>query len=94
MAGREFAFRDPRLSELLFRYRARNWPQTLDMDEHARWNQYRRLRLLTDSGLSEITLPEYFAQISALRSTHIHDDNMQTLLDQLQIWGHQLQADL
>ena len=29
LGAREFGFRDARLPELLFRYRARNWPQTL-----------------------------------------------------------------
>lgn len=42
----ESRFRDPRLIELLFRYRARNWPQTLSFEEQERWNVYRRQRLL------------------------------------------------
>ncbi|OLK15612.1 exonuclease I, partial [Xanthomonas oryzae pv. oryzae] len=46
----ESRFRDPRLIELLFRYRARNWPQTLSFDEQERWNAYRRQRLLEDRG--------------------------------------------
>ena len=48
-----FAFRDPRLPELLFRYRARNWPATLSAPERERWDAYRRERLRADSGLSE-----------------------------------------
>lgn len=38
-------FRDPRGDELLFRYRARNWPASLDADELARWRQHQRDRL-------------------------------------------------
>lgn len=34
---RDFGFRDSRLPELLFRYRARNWPQSLDSDERESW---------------------------------------------------------
>ncbi|MBL4819378.1 MAG: exodeoxyribonuclease I [Gammaproteobacteria bacterium] len=41
-------FRDRRLAELLFRYRARNYPETLDLDEQQRWQSYRHQRL-TDS---------------------------------------------
>lgn len=94
LVDREFGFRDPRLTELLFRYRARNWPETLAIDERARWNEYRRLRLLTDSGLSEATLPQFFAEIAVLRAAHADDGGKQVLLDQLEIWGRELQASL
>jgi len=36
-----FTFRDARYAELLFRYRARNWPETLALDERERWEQFR-----------------------------------------------------
>ncbi len=39
------AFDDPRLDELLFRYRARNHSATLDGDEQARWQHHCRDRL-------------------------------------------------
>lgn len=87
-----FAFQDARLAELLFRYRARNWPDTLSVDEHARWNDYRRQRLLEDSGLSECTLPEYFARIAQLRGTV--DAQRHLLLDQLEDWGCRINADI
>ena len=38
-------FEDSRLEELLLRYRARNYPQSLNDDEQQRWEQYRRDRL-------------------------------------------------
>ncbi len=49
LAARTFGFKDPRLAELLFRYRARNWPDTLSIDERTRWDDYRRLRLRGDA---------------------------------------------
>src|SRR5699024_602313 len=36
-----FAFQDPRLEEMLFRYRARSYPDTLSSEELARWEEYR-----------------------------------------------------
>ena len=45
LGSRVFAFSDARLPELLFRYRARNWPDTLTHDERPRWDDYRRRRL-------------------------------------------------
>lgn len=38
-------FADPRLETLLFRYRARNYPATLDESEQRRWLQHRREQL-------------------------------------------------
>ena len=38
-------FRDSRLEEMLFRYRARNWPELLTDEEVDRWNSFRRQRL-------------------------------------------------
>ncbi|MCF5923469.1 exodeoxyribonuclease I, partial [Xanthomonas perforans] len=90
----EARFRDPRLIELLFRYRARNWPQTLSFEEQERWNVYRRQRLLEDRGLGEVTLEQYHAQIADLRRTHPDDATKQALLDQLAAWGSDLQRTL
>ncbi len=46
LAASRPAFDDPRLSELLFRYRARNFPHSLSEQEHQAWQQHRAARLL------------------------------------------------
>src|SRR5690606_32931109 len=46
LAADVFNFHDARLPELLFRYRARNYPGTLDASEQERWREYCRMRLL------------------------------------------------
>ncbi|WP_236235210.1 exodeoxyribonuclease I [Pseudomonas faucium] len=38
-------FDDPRMPELLFRYRARNFPETLNSDERQRWHAFCQQRL-------------------------------------------------
>lgn len=43
-------FADARLDELLFRYRARNFPATLSADELAEWEEYREGRLIKGEG--------------------------------------------
>ena len=43
-------FDDPRLDEILFRYRARNFPQTLDDAEQERWLSHRSACLLDGQG--------------------------------------------
>jgi len=94
LGERDFGFRDPRLAELLFRYRARNWAETLNGEEQERWDAYRRRRLREDTGLSELTLPVYFAQIQALRGVHAGDGAKLALLDQLEHWGREIDAGL
>ena len=91
---REFGFKDARLPELLFRYRARNWPHTLSAAEQVRWDDYRRNRLTRDLGWSELTFEEYFVQIAALRLANAEDANKQALLDHLDAWGNDLQTQL
>ncbi|MFZ3129121.1 MAG: exodeoxyribonuclease I [Rhodoferax sp.] len=47
LASAHPAFEDERLPELLFRYRARNYPESLTEDESARWEAHRAERLFT-----------------------------------------------
>ena len=92
---RDFAaqLRDPRCPELLLRYRARNWPGSLDAGERALWNEYRRRRLQRDSGLSEYDFDSYRASIAALRAQH-EAGPAQALLDALEDWGRRVEEDL
>ncbi|MBC7939162.1 MAG: exodeoxyribonuclease I, partial [Chitinophagaceae bacterium] len=50
LAAKRPAFDDARLEELLFRYRARNFADTLTRSEQERWQQHRVDRLLHGSG--------------------------------------------
>lgn len=94
LARATFAFRDPRLPELLFRYRARNWPDSLLPSERGTWDAYRTRRLLTDAGLSELTLAQYREEIARLRTTHADAPATLALLDQLAAWGDHITAGL
>jgi exodeoxyribonuclease-1 len=94
LAKAQYAFRDARLPELLFRYRARNWPGSLLPAERERWNAYRRERLDMDSGLAELTLAQFNEQIAELRAAAPADGGRQALLDRLQAWGQEIDASL
>ncbi|CAA9307200.1 MAG: Exodeoxyribonuclease I [uncultured Lysobacter sp.] len=94
LGTRPFAFRDARLTELLFRYRARNWPHSLTCEERSTWDEYRRRRLHQDSGLSEYTFERFHAEIAALRAAHVEQGAKLALLDRLQAWGRELEAGL
>src|SRR5699024_383351 len=45
LGSTDFGFDDPRYRELLFRYRARNWPEMLTPDERDQWHVFARGKL-------------------------------------------------
>jgi exodeoxyribonuclease-1 len=65
LAAARPAFADPRPGELLFRYRARNFPATLDEDERARWQAHCAARLHEGAG-GALALAAFFERIDAL----------------------------
>ena len=90
------AFRDARLPELLFRYRARNWPEHLLPAERERWNAYRRKRLGGDtaSGLDGHDFPAFRAEIARLRIAGALDSERLALLDALDDWAAGIAGEL
>jgi exodeoxyribonuclease-1 len=94
LATRPFGFRDPRLQVLLFRYRARNWPDMLDAEDRQHWNDYRRQRFGADSGLSEYGFDSFRAELQLLRGLHVDDSARLALLDQLEAWGDTIESSL
>ncbi|MEB0137520.1 MULTISPECIES: exodeoxyribonuclease I [unclassified Undibacterium] len=52
-------FQDSRLTELLFRYRARNYPDSLSATEQQRWETHRSARLHEGAG-NALTVERYF----------------------------------
>lgn len=66
LATTPFGFEDARLPEMLFRYRARNYPETLDAKEQQRWQAYRSQKLLADTSPLGLTFAEYAEQLQAL----------------------------
>jgi exodeoxyribonuclease-1 len=87
LAETSFPFEDPRLPEMLFRYRARNYPQSLSAQELAQWEEYRLERLTDPEAGAGLCLEAYQASIeNALQSGQL-DEEQQTLMHQLQEYG-------
>ncbi len=80
-------FDDTRLPEMLFRYRARNWPQTLAPDERETWDAYRLTRLTDPDGGGSITLDRYEQRIGELAETHAADPAKIAVLEALSDWA-------
>ncbi|HEX7368579.1 MAG TPA: hypothetical protein VF261_02890, partial [Candidatus Saccharimonadales bacterium] len=82
-------FHDSRMGQLLPRYKARNYPETLTDEERATWEAFRSRKLM-DGGL----LKRYFDQLAECAGNPVYADK-QFLLEELQLYGQGLMpADL
>ena len=81
LGGLDLGFDDPRIPEMLFRYRARNFPETLSESERSRWAAYRRARLSGEN--ASLRLEDYFSAIAALREQGADPGILQALEE----WG-------
>ncbi len=84
LATQSWPFADARLGEMLFRYRARNYPETLSPEEHARWDEYRRTRILSPEGGGSIALEAFRAELSILKKTHADEPEKLQILARLE----------
>ena len=73
-------FQDARLDELLFRFRARNFPDSLNEAEHERWALHCADRLHGGAG-GATTLASFMEHIDTLAETA--DERAQALLEAL-----------
>ncbi|AMD02336.1 exodeoxyribonuclease I [Halomonas chromatireducens] len=73
-----FAFQDGRLEEMLFRYRARSFPETLSSEELVRWEAFRWERM-NDSAVSGFTLKDFAREIERLNQVALSDRDRQVL---------------
>nr|WP_230197093.1 exodeoxyribonuclease I [secondary endosymbiont of Heteropsylla cubana] len=76
-------FTDPRLQPLLFRYRARNFPSTLNQDEHLKWLQYRKTRF------NQKIIESYLDKLKILSVTHKNCNKKTHLLNKLYLYVHE-----
>lgn len=66
LAEGSFVFEDKRLPEMLFRYRARNYPESLDDEERALWEEYRFGRLTEPESGASLCMEEFHEEIEGL----------------------------
>jgi len=77
LANHPFNFQDERLAVLLFRYRARNYPQTLSSEEQQRWQQYCQNKLQY-GGKGILSVDEFMIKIENF--AHEHESNKAKML--------------
>ena len=81
----ENSFQDKRLNTLLFRYRARNFPETLNDEESRQWQQFCHSRIIDGEYGSALTLEQFQEHLLTLVQSE-QDKREQNLLDQLSRW--------
>ena len=86
LTGKEFPFQDTRSPEMLFRYRARNWPETLGAEEREKWENFRMQRILEEDGGGSIHLDAYQEQLIELRAFYEDDLEKRQILRQLEAY--------
>ena len=86
----DLPFEDRRLPEMLFRYRARNFPETLSNEERARWEEYRRYRLSDPDAGGSITEAAFEKRIKELRCNVDLTSDQISILDELEKYQSQL----
>jgi exodeoxyribonuclease-1 len=81
LARARSGFDDPRLEELLFRFRARNHPDSLNEEEAERWETHRAARLLEGEGGAR-NVDTFFAEIDQL-AQGAEDERTEAILSAL-----------
>ncbi|MFT4769540.1 MAG: exodeoxyribonuclease-1 [Glaciecola sp.] len=85
------AFEDSRLEEMVFRYRARNYPQTLSEEENVLWEEFRFARISEDDGRS-LSLEGLNELIEERLAAPQLSESDKHVLEELQRWGDSLLA--
>ena len=75
-----FAFEDSRLSEMLFRYRARNFPETLTEPEMQQWQEFRYEQLTEPKDEKVLSMEKFLDATNSLLDEHDLDNSKKEIL--------------
>ena len=83
LAGQSWKFDDQRLPEMLFRYRARNFPETLSGDEQAQWLEHCRARLI-EGEAGHFTFEAFYTELQEQRVEQELDQGKLQILNEVE----------
>ncbi|NQZ33329.1 MAG: exodeoxyribonuclease I [Oceanospirillaceae bacterium] len=86
----DLAFQDPRLEEMLFRYRARNYPDSLDGEELERWELYRHERLVKADNRKLLTMQPFYDILNKKYQDPELSNNHREILEELAIYAESI----
>lgn len=82
LAQSEYYFDDPRLETLLFRYRARNAPDSLTDSEKKQWEEFRRNNFFGEASGAGLTYADFKQKISQLKNDPAKDQQIVSQVDE------------
>jgi exodeoxyribonuclease-1 len=83
-------FEDERLTTLLFRYRARNAPESLSEKEIERWQRYRHFKFFDDASPASIKMLEFLMQLEQLSVEYARNPDKLGILKSLYNYAQSL----
>jgi exodeoxyribonuclease-1 len=92
LAEQTFCFEDPRLAEMLFRYRARNFPASLSEQEAMQWGEHCFQQLTEATETHSWVMDEYLAVINQLLASDECSERDRVILKQLLEYSDELLA--
>lgn len=91
LGNHSWGFEDQRLPEMLFRYRARNYPETLSAEEQAQWLEHCRARLI-DGEAGNLTFEGFYAELAQVRAEQELDDRKALILTEVEEFARDLES--
>jgi len=86
----DYKFSDSRLKEMLFRFKARNYPHTLTESESKKWRKFIRYNLNSSEGMG-LSIKEFNLEITRLKNTGL-DLRQHKILEDLTYWVKTIQV--
>jgi exodeoxyribonuclease-1 len=86
LPGHSWSFNDARLHTMVFRYRARNFPETLSLRETEAWEKDKCQRLFQPDDPRQLAYPDYLQLLQQGRQEHAGEARAMRILDALQAW--------
>ena len=90
LGNQSWVFDDARLGEMLLRFRARNYPETLSADEQAQWQEHCRQRL-NEGDAGHLGFEQFFSEIESARAEQAGNEKGLAILDKVEAYGMELQ---
>ena len=88
----QFIFEDKRLVDLLVRYKARNFPESLSEQETLQWEEYQQSRLFEEQGSHSFTIAMLREKIAEIEDDPSLFPERRHLLDELLQYANELEA--
>ena len=85
----QLPFQDPRLEEMLLRYKARNFPETLNDDEQLAWEEYRFAKLIKGEG-GHLTMEALYDELNRIGMAPETTDDQRMLLEEIALYAESI----